>query len=197
MSRLPDRLLLVLEPAQATPELVAALAAGGAHWLWLRAKSLTAAEAELLLWRLLPLPPGVVLSLGGHPALAARLGLGCHLPRDGDVGAARRLGQRLLGTSAHDAGETAAALAAGADYVTLSPVFPPTSKPLQGAELGLPALAEACGRWPGRVVALGGITPERVPECLAAGAAALAVAGGILGAADPAAALARYRRALG
>ena len=194
---LPDRLLLVLEPAQASRDLIEALAAAGGRWFWLRAKALSPAEAELLLWRLLPLPPGVTLSLGGHPALAATLGLGCHLPRDGDVGAARRLALALLGFSAHDLVEAAAAQAAGADYVTLSPVYPPASKPLLGRPLGLPGLAGAARLLERPVVALGGITPARAAACLEAGAAAVAGAGGSRGAADPAQAVRTYLEALG
>lgn len=194
---LPARLLLVLEPAQARRDLVEALAVAGARWFWLRAKALSPAEAELLLWRLLPLPAGVTLSLGGQPALAATLGLGCHLPRDGDVAEARRLTLPLLGFSAHDLVEAAAAAEAGADYVTMSPVYPPASKPLFGRPLGLAGLAGAARLLGCPVVALGGITPERAVDCLRAGAAAVAVAGGILGGEDPAVALRAYLMALG
>lgn len=190
---LPDRLLLVVEPAQAVPAVLDPLLASGLRWLWLRAKTLAPAAVEDLLERLLPRLAGVTLSLGGHPAIAAAAGLACHLPRDGDVGAARRLGLPLLGYSAHDLAEARAALAAGADYVTVSPVFPPTSKPLWGAALGLEGLAAVAAVLPGRVVALGGVNAERLPACLAAGASAVAVAGAILGAPDPARALAACR----
>jgi thiamine-phosphate pyrophosphorylase len=193
---LPDRLLLVLEPTQARRDLLEDLAAAGARWFWLRAKTLSASETELLLWRLLPLPPGVTLSLGGHPALAATLGLGCHLPRDGDVAAAARLGLPLLGCSAHDAGEAERAFAAGAGYVTLSPLFQPLSKVAAGPALGLERFTAIARRLPRPVLALGGVTPERVGACLAAGAAGVAVAGGILGAPDPGAALRRFRAGL-
>ncbi len=192
---LPDRLLLVVEPAQAVPAVLDPMLAAGLRWLWLRAKALAPAEVQALLERLLPRLDGATLSLGGHPAIAAAAGLACHLPRDGDVGAARRLGLPLLGYSAHDLGEARAAIAAGADYVTLSPVFAPTSKPLWGEALGLESLAAAAASLPGRVVALGGVNAERLPACLAAGAGAVAVAGAILGAADPAAALAACRAA--
>jgi thiamine-phosphate pyrophosphorylase len=192
---LPDRLLLVVEPTQATPAVLEPLLAAGLRWFWLRAKTMAVDEIEALLKRLLPRLAGVTLSLGGHPALAARFGLACHLPRDGDVGAARRLGLPLLGYSAHDLGEARAALAAGADYVTLSPVFVPISKPLRGAVLGLAGLAAAASALPGQVVALGGVTAERLPACLAAGAGAAALAGAIFGAADPSVALAGCRAA--
>ena len=193
---LPCRLLLVLEPAEARPELFAELAAAGARWFWLRAKALPPRKAELLLRRLLPLPSGVTLSLGGHSGLAATLGLGCHLPRDGDVAAAHRLGLPLLGASTHGAGEAKRAFAAGVAYVTLSPLFQPLSKPAAGPALGLGRFAAIARRLPGPVLALGGIMPERVGDCLAAGAAGVAVAGGILGAPSPVAALRRFLDAL-
>ena len=60
-----------------------------------------------------------------------------HLPSDGDPIAARALlPQALIGASAHSAEEAAALLRAGADYVTVSPVFATESKPGYGPALG-------------------------------------------------------------
>jgi len=115
-------------------------------------------------------------------------GAGAHVGIRGiPVPEARRLlgPERLLGYSAHAGAEARDALEAGADYVTLSPVFPSTSKPalvprgtqwLREETAGLPA---------NRVIALGGMTPEGVAEVGGLGMGA-AVMGDLMTAADAA-----------
>ena len=67
---------------------------------------------------------------------------GVHLPSGGDPQAARlRLPGALIGASAHSGREAASLLRAGADYVTVSPVFLTASKPGYGPALGLDGLA--------------------------------------------------------
>lgn len=190
---LPDRILLVLEPVQALPIRVRPLVEAGAGWFWLRAKTLPPAEVEGLLDRLLPALGAARLSLGGHPQIAAARGLGCHLPEGEALPAVR---PPLLGCSTHDAAGAGQALAAGADYVTFSPIFPPLSKTTSQKPLGLAALSQVAAAHPGRVLALGGLTPERALQAIQVGAAGVGLAGGVLSAADPAAALGRYRAAL-
>lgn len=82
-----------------------------------------------------------------------------------------------IGFSAHSADEAQAALSEGADAVILGPVYATASHP-GGAPCGLDVLAEAAGvSVP--VVAIGGITPGRLREVRARGAAGLAVLGGV------------------
>jgi thiamine-phosphate pyrophosphorylase len=91
----------------------------------------------------------------------------------------------LIGMSAHGAADAAAARAAGAVYVTLSPIYPSASKPGYGPALGPEAIALAAKeRIP--VIALGGIAAENVGALRAAGAAGIAVMGGIMAAQRPA-----------
>jgi len=91
-----------------------------------------------------------------------------------------RLGPHaLIGVSAHDAADVAAAAASGADYATLSPIFPTASKPGYGPALGVAALGGAA-RHALPVLALGGITPVHADECLRAGAAGIAVMGEVM-----------------
>jgi thiamine-phosphate diphosphorylase len=88
--------------------------------------------------------------------------------------------------SCHSPEEAAKAAEAGASFILAAPVFDPTSKPRERPPLGpggLAALVAAAGSTP--VVALGGLTPERVPDVLAVGAAGVAVLGGVLGCAAP------------
>jgi thiamine-phosphate pyrophosphorylase len=88
----------------------------------------------------------------------------------------------LVGRSCHDRAEVAQAAAEGCDWVFVSPVFPTSSKPGYGPALGPAGLA---GLVPGAppVYALGGVRPEDVGACLAAGAAGIAVMGAVM--ADP------------
>jgi thiamine-phosphate pyrophosphorylase len=111
---------------------------------------------------------------------------GVHLPSGKSPEAARaRLPAGLIGASAHSAAEAAALLGSGADYVTLSPVFPTASKPGYSPAIGLDSLADVAGRRLGPVIALGGITAANAPLCLAAGARGVAVMGEVMRATDP------------
>jgi opacity protein-like surface antigen len=99
--------------------------------------------------------------------------------------ARQRLGGAvLIGISAHSDADIAAAAAAGADYVTLSPIYPTASKPGYGPALGLSTISAAT-RHGIPIVALGGIAADRVGPTLGAGAAAVAVMGTVMRADDP------------
>ena len=88
------------------------------------------------------------------------------------------------------------AAASAADYVTLSPIFGSISKPGYGPALGLQRLADAALRARAPIVALGGIAAHNLGSCLAAGAAAVAVRGAVMAAADPEAATAALVKSL-
>lgn len=166
----------------ADPARVRAAVAAGLPCVLLRANPLPHA--------LLDLPVQLVLHARDPDAhaLATAHGFGLHLAADGDVARVRRTFRGLLSQSTHSPDAARAALAAGADWVFLSPIYRPTSKPDDlRPPLGPDALAGI-----GPVVALGGVTPGRVAACRAAGAIAVAVLGGIFDAADPAAATRRY-----
>jgi thiamine-phosphate pyrophosphorylase len=79
-----------------------------------------------------------------------------------------------------------AALAARPDYVALGPVYPTTLKVMPWAPQGL----ERIGQWKCRIgalplVAIGGISLERAPGCLAAGADCVSVVSDIVNHPDP------------
>jgi thiamine-phosphate pyrophosphorylase len=81
----------------------------------------------------------------------------------------------LIGVSCHSAEEVWTAESDGADYALLGPIFETASKLRYGAPLGLGVLERAARgvrRMP--VLALGGMTVERVRECLTAGATGIA-----------------------
>ncbi|MEJ2009410.1 MAG: thiamine phosphate synthase [Acidobacteriota bacterium] len=80
----------------------------------------------------------------------------------------------LLGASCHWLDQALEAEAGGADYFLLGPVFDTPSKRRYGPPLGLDKFSEVAHRIKIPVLALGGITVERVRGCLAAGAAGIA-----------------------
>ena len=79
-----------------------------------------------------------------------------------------------MGVSCHSLAEAGQAEAAGADYVLLGPIFETPSKMAFGPPLGLELLRAVTSRLKIPVLALGGVTAERVCACLDAGAAGIA-----------------------
>ena len=103
----------------------------------------------------------------------------------------------LVGASVHSEAEAQDAAGQGADFIVFGPVYDTASKRRYGPPQGLAAL-EAVTRAVDRpVLAVGGLTPERVPEVLAAGAAGVAVIGAIYAAVRPAEATKAFLDALG
>lgn len=117
--------------------------------------------------------------------IAVNEGFGLHHPEGVAFDRARFSG--LIGASRHTLATARAALASGADYVFLSPIFQ-TSKPGDDRPALGPSLTTGC-------VALGGVTPERVGRCLEAGAAGFAVQSGLYADPDVARAVKRYLQA--
>lgn len=170
-------------------EIAEAIFAGGCRWFSLREKDLPAAERRTLLSALVALGRRWEATVTVHEDVDAAVmsgAAGVHLRSAGNPKAARhRLPDGLIGASAHTAEEAAALLGSGADYVTLSPVFPTASKPGYGPAIGLGGLAEIIAQVPGPVIALGGVTPANAPLCLSAGASGVAVMGEVMRAANP------------
>ena len=87
----------------------------------------------------------------------------------------------------HNLDELVAANTAGAEFATLSPIYPTRSKPGYGPPLGLAALARMAAVVPLPVYAWGGVdTPSRVRDGLDEGASGVAVMGSVMRAGDPA-----------
>jgi thiamine-phosphate pyrophosphorylase len=187
------RLLVVTDRQQAAMPLarvVEQVLLAGARWIWLRDRDLEASERRELALSLRALTDrsGAHLSIGADVELAAEVDAdGVHLPAGSAVAAARRrLGSKaLIGISAHQLAEVRQAAEAGADYVTLSPIFASASKPGYGPALGMEAIGEAA-RAGIAIVALGGVTPINAGHCFEAGAAAVALMGELMRARDPA-----------
>lgn len=123
---------------------------------------------------------------------------GVHLPSAGipPVDARRVLGPApLVGVSCHSAADVSRARAGGASFATFGPVYDTPSKRAFGAPVGVAALA-AAARLGLPLVALGGVTPARVAEVMAAGATGVAAIRAWLEGADPGAAVQRLAAAV-
>ena len=125
--------------------------------------------------------PGVHLGQNDFPVDAARDILGP------DV---------LIGATATKPGQAADAYEQGADYIGFGPVFPTTSKRNPKSVKGPEGLADACESVPIPVIAIGGITHDRVRPALEAGAHGVAVLSAVATATDPEQATARFRAAI-
>jgi thiamine-phosphate pyrophosphorylase len=81
----------------------------------------------------------------------------------------------LVGRSVHDPAETAAA--AGADYLIAGTVYPSNSKPDGASTIGAAGLRAICTASRAPVLAIGGVTADKLGELAAAGAAGVAAIG--------------------
>jgi thiamine-phosphate pyrophosphorylase len=99
---------------------------------------------------------------------------------EADIPALKRAGVRL-GISTHSHEELERALSLGPDYVALGPIYPTTLKVMPWAPQGLDRISE----WKRRIapmplVAIGGLTVERLPDVFKAGADSAAVVSDVL-----------------
>jgi thiamine-phosphate pyrophosphorylase len=98
-----------------------------------------------------------------------------------------KIGDKILGVSAHSLQEAQAAVAAGADYIGVGPIYPTKSKAdakkAQGPEI-IRLLRNEGIDIP--LVAIGGITADNTGEVIAAGADGVSVISAIASAPSPA-----------
>ncbi len=98
----------------------------------------------------------------------------------------------LIGKSVHSAEEALQSEKEGADFVVLGPVYETPSKRQYGPPLGVPVIREASRHCTIPVYAIGGMTPSRVENVMASGAAGVAVVSSIFQAASPREAVTTY-----
>ena len=188
------------------PEAVAReLCDGGSDLIQLRAKNASADEIRALAERIQPITrnAGVGLVINDHLDIARAVGAEfCHLGQEDFFDAGHRHVSELgappglrIGLSTHAPEQAQRALAAGAGYVAIGPVYATGTKP--GAKpVTLDyvrwAAANATVPW----FAIGGINLQTLAAVLAAGATRVCVVSAILNAPDIAQACAEFRRRL-
>ena len=101
-----------------------------------------------------------------------------------------------IGVSVHSLDEAVEAELKGADWVVFGPVYDTPSKRAYGPPQGVARLERVATTVRLPVIAIGGITPERVGEVLGAGARGVAAIAAILAADSPADATRRFLEAL-
>lgn len=145
-------------------------------------------------------PRAIPLILNDRVDLMMALNLdGVHLRSDSlpSLTVRRLIGpHRLIGVSTHSVEEVQRANQGGADYVVFGPIFETPSKRSFGPPLGLHVLADVCRRSSIPVLAIGGITCERVRDVRRVGAHGIAVIGALLTRDDIGTAVREFRDAL-
>jgi thiamine-phosphate diphosphorylase len=190
------------------PRAASAVLARGEVALHLRAFGSSGRLLLELAREVLGAAPGARLLVNDRVDVARAAGTGAHLPAAGltPVQARTILGMDpLLGRSVHAPPASGGEEEEGRDdprlldYVFYGHVFETSSKPglpPRGTD-GLERTARGLASRGLPVIAIGGVTPERVPEVLEAGAYGVAAISGIWETPDPAAAAARYLEHLG
>jgi thiamine-phosphate pyrophosphorylase len=181
---------------------LAAFLDGGARLVQLRDKDassgarLARADAAAALTR----QAGALLVINDRPDLARMSGAGgVHVGQDDlPVEEARRVAGPglVVGISTHDEAQLAAAIATSADYIAVGPVYGTATKETGYTARGLDRVRQAARQAGRPVVAIGGITLERAPDVVAAGAASVAVISDLLTGGDPAARVRAFVEAL-
>jgi len=188
MSRLPSKIYPVVDH----PRWVERLGGAGARFIQLRLKDLPAEElrAQIETAQELAVRHNVALVLNDYWELAIELGYEwLHLGQEdldtADLDTIRQTGIRL-GISTHSHEELQRALACKPDYIALGPIWETKLKKMAFGPQGVERLTEwreLCGDVP--LVAIGGITLERLPACLKAGADSVAAVSDFIRAEDP------------
>lgn len=165
-------------------------------FLHIRKKQWSVSEIEQLIKELVNSNiPRNKMIVNNQPDLAKRFGLGgVHFPEL--VSFRNYPSMNLLkGSSVHSEEMAIVKEQEGADYLFFGHIYETTSKPGL-APRGLHPLHSVTQTVSIPVIAIGGITPERVHECLEHGASGVAVMSTVYQADDPVAVVKAYRSAL-
>ena len=124
------------------------------------------------------------LIVNDRPDIARMCGAdGVHVGQDDmSVADARRVvgDDAIVGVSTHDEAQVAAAVKTTATYVAVGPIYGTATKDTGYTARGLALVRHGATTADRPVVAIGGITLERAPEVIAAGAASVAVISDLL-----------------
>jgi thiamine-phosphate pyrophosphorylase len=175
-------------------ERIAAAAATGIDWIQIREKDLSAREVSSLARDAIIQAKQSAPALNQFPRILvndrldiaiAEHAAGIHLGENSlPVGHVRAWLRSqppspatkdfLVGVSCHSKEAAVSAACDGADYIFFGPIFTTPSKAAYGAPQGLGHLSDVCRSVSIPVLAIGGITADTAPACLAAGAAGIA-----------------------
>lgn len=174
---------------------VEAAVAGGVNAVQMREKDLAPQEMAALARRLGEAIAGrAALIVNGPPEVAAEAGAhGVHLPETAPL--SRPVGALFFGRSAHSLESALKAEREGADYVVAGPVYETVSHP-GAAPAGITLIRKIAVEVKLPVIAIGGVTLERVREVLCAGASGVAAIRAILESESPRQAAQRLAREL-
>ena len=174
-------------------DLARACLAGGARLLQVRAKHLASGALLALSDRIVAAAAAagarVVINDRADVALLAGA-WGVHVGQD-DLparGIRAAAGDLAIGLSTHTAEQITRAIAEPITYLAVGPVFPTATKATGYEPVGLDLVrvASAAARAAGTpVAAIGGITLDRAPAVIAAGASTVAVIGDLFAGGDP------------
>ena len=161
--------------------------AAGARLIQYRAKCRSSQEAyrEALLLRGITERYRAHLIINDNVDLALAVGAdGVHLGQDDlPISSARRLmGRgRIVGLSTHNVEEAEAAQVEGADYIGLGPIYPTGTKKTARIPLGPEGIRRVRKAVSLPMYAIGGITIDRLPDVMTAGADGVAVISALAG----------------
>lgn len=131
----------------------------------------------------------LTLFINDHWEFAIRYGAsGIHLGQEdlnhADIDALRKA-NLYLGVSAYQPIEIARACALNPSYIAIGPIYSTTSKDLAVAPHGIGRLSDWIKEIPFPVVAIGGMTLDRIPQVLGTGVHGIALISAITKAAEP------------
>jgi thiamine-phosphate pyrophosphorylase len=162
-------------------EIVRMMLAGGARLIQLRDKDASAREMLEQARACLELTraAGAKLIINDRVDVALTAGAdGVHLGQeDVSVEDARELlgADKIIGVSTHSIDQFRAALETSASYIAIGPVYQTKTKQNPDPVIGLELVRQAKALTDRPLVAIGGVTAERAPEVIAAGADCVAV----------------------
>jgi thiamine-phosphate pyrophosphorylase len=157
-----------------------AIAAGGAKIVQLREKNMSKLEVYKLAlkYREITAAHNMLLIINDHVDIAMACGAdGVHLGQDDlPISAARRISKDLIfGSSTHDPAEAAEAIATGADYINIGPVYPTNTKAVACGVVGIDMVKKVSSMIDIPFTVMGGIKEKNIPELLSIGATRIAM----------------------
>jgi thiamine-phosphate pyrophosphorylase len=183
------------------------LCEGGADLIQLRAKQSSPEEIRRFAESIVPITrnAGAGLVINDYPQIAREVGAEfCHLGQEDFLESgfthvrqfSTAVQQLRIGLSSHAPEQARQAVAAGADYVAIGPVYATGTKP-QAKPVTVDYVRWAAANLPVPWFAIGGINLDNVDLVLAAGARRICVVSAILNADDVAGECRKFRKRLG